>query len=168
MAVLEIALMGKPVLRQVAEPVSADELKSKEFQNFIDDFIETACQTPEPGYMTVGLAAPQVFESKRFFVAALPGATAKNPKFEVYINPEIEYISNEVQIGIESCLSTPGLCGEVTRHKEVEITYTDRKGKKQKEKISGERATFVQHEFDHIEGVLWIDKVTDTKTISFC
>jgi peptide deformylase len=69
---------------------------------------------------------------------------------------------------MESCLSTPGLCGEVKRYENIRLTYYDDNGEKQREKMNGEYAVFVQHELDHLNGVLWVDRVEDTKTISYC
>ncbi|MBN2100638.1 peptide deformylase [Candidatus Dojkabacteria bacterium] len=168
MAVLDIALMGNPILRQKAQPVPTDDIKSKQFQQFLDDMIETACQKPEAGYLTAGLAAPQVNKSTRVFLIMKPGATSANPGFNVYINPEIEITTNELVTGFESCLSTPSIGGEVKRYSEIELKYQDRKEISHKEIFSGEFAVYIQHEYDHLEGILWIDKVTDTKTITYC
>lgn len=160
--------MGESVLRQVAKPVPKKDIPTKEFQTFIDDMIETALQELEGGFTTVGLAAPQVFESKRIFLAISGDHKKSEPKYDVYINPEIEYIGEDQEVSSESCVSTPRLCGEVLRHKKVKVTYLDREGKKQKKKLDGFRAIVVQHEYDHLEGILWIDKVVDTKTIIYC
>ena len=68
----------------------------------------------------------------------------------------------------ESCLSTPGLCGTVRRYKELKITYFDREGNKQRKKVADEQAIFIQHEYDHLDGILWVDKVVDTKSMAYC
>lgn len=168
MAVKKIAIMGESVLRQVAEPVPPKDITTQEIQALIDDMIETAKEELEGGFSTVGLAAPQVFESRRIFLAIAGDHKKSEPKYDIYINPEIEYVGEEQEVSSESCVSTPRLCGEVLRYKKVKITYLDREGKKQKKKLDGFRAIVVQHEYDHIEGILWIDKVTDTKTITYC
>lgn len=168
MAVLDVALMGKPVLRQKAQLVPEDQIKTKETQQFIDDMLETVKQEPEEGFTYVGLAAPQVFQSQRIFVAYVPIGDVPKPQFEIFINPELEITTDQMKTGHESCISTPNLGGMVPRYTEVQIKYIDREGNKKRQKFSNEYAIYVQHEFDHLEGILWIDKVTDTKTIGYC
>ncbi len=168
MAILDIKLMGEDVLREVAEPIPEDEIESQSTQELIDDMIETASQNPEHGFITAGLAAPQVGVSKRIFLIIAEGSTKKSPKFNVYINPELDFTTDELKDSNESCLSTPHLCGTVKRYTRVKITYYDREGNKQRETFAGDFAIYLQHENDHLDGVLWIDKVEDTKTISFC
>jgi len=168
MAVKKIALMGESVLRQVAKSVPPKDITTKEIQTLIDDMVETALEELEGGFTTVGLAAPQVFESLRIFLAIAGDNKKDDRKYDVYINPEIEYVGEGQNASMESCVSTPRLCGEVRRYKKIKVAYLDREGKKQRKKLDGFRAVVVQHEYDHIEGILWIDKVTDTKTITYC
>ena len=168
MAVREIKLMGEDILRQVSRQVPQKEINSQSIQKLIDDMLETAAQTPEGGFITAGLAAPQVGESLRLFLVMKEGSDRKNPEYDIYINPELDFSSTEVTESEESCLSTPGLCGLVRRYKDLKITYFNREGEKQRKKVTGEQSIFIQHEFDHLEGILWVDKVIDTKTMSFC
>lgn len=168
MAVRDIHVLGASVLRKSSEPVDQNEITSQSVQGLIDDMLETASQTPEDGFITAGLAAPQVGVSQRIFLVIKEGSSRKNPEYEIYINPELEFPRNELVESEESCLSTPGLCGKVRRYESVEVTYFDREGNKQRKKLNGEHAVFTQHEYDHLEGVLWIDKVVDTKSIRYC
>ena len=168
MAIRDILVLGESILRQRSEPVPENEISSKPIQTLIDDMLETASQSPEGSFITAGLAAPQVGESLRIFLALKEGSKRNSPEYEIYINPELEFPSSELTESKESCLSTPGLCGIVRRYPEVHITYFDRDGNKQRQKLSDDHAIFVQHEYDHLDGILWIDNVVDTKSIRFC
>ena len=168
MAVKKIHVMGAKVLREVAQPVPEKEISSEKIQSLIDDMIETASQTPEDGFITAGLAAPQVGESLRIFLVIKEGSNRMSPEYEVFINPELDFSTPEMQDSEESCLSTPGLCGIVKRYRELKVTYYTREGRREKKKISGERAIFIQHENDHLDGVLWVDKLVDTRSMAYC
>lgn len=160
--------MGSEKLRMKSKEVPKKEIQSDSVQNLIDDLIETAGQTPEDGFITAGLAAPQIGNLARIFLVMKDGSDKKDPEYEVYINPDIDVATGEMVDSEESCLSTPGLCGVVKRYKEIKVTYYDRKGDRIKKKVSGEQAIFIQHENDHLEGVLWIDKQMDTRMMSYC
>lgn len=168
MAIQEILLMGDPILRQVSEPVPPESIQSDEIQSLIKDLLDTVMTDTNPDFTNVGLAAPQIGVPKRIFAVVAEDGTREDPEFDIYINPEIEHISDQVLTTEESCLSTPGLCGRVTRTKDIEISYLDPEGQHQKKKLSDLRAIITQHEFDHLDGVLWIDKVDDTKSLRFC
>ena len=168
MKILEIRRMGDDILRQASESISQEEISSQNIQQLIDDMIETANQTPVGGFITAGLAAPQIGESLRLFLVMKKGSDKKNPEYDIYINPELDFPSTEMTESEESCLSTPGLCGTVRRYKELKITYFDREGNKQRKKVMDEQAIFIQHEYDHLDGILWVDKVIDTKSMAYC
>ncbi len=169
MATKEILLMGDPRLRVISESVDIKKIKTKEIRGLIKDLKNTAKLNPEgEGFVTVGLSAPQIDVPLRIFVVISDVDVRKNPKFDVYINPELDYESTQMISGKESCLSTPGILGEVSRYDSVRVTYYDENGKKKREKFSGEKSVFIQHESDHLDGILWIDRVSDTKTISYC
>jgi peptide deformylase len=167
MAVVEIALAGDPVLRKKAAIIPQEKITSDDTQNLIQNLIDTVSEEPEEGFVNVGLAAPQISVSKRVFVV-IKSKKGDDIDYQVYINPEIEFISQQLVTSEESCLSTPHLCGEVQRYRKIRIKYFDHEGKKQSEKIRGDRAIYLQHELDHLDGILWFDKVKDTKTISYC
>lgn len=144
MAVLNVVKVGHPVLKQKAEPVA---FVNKKIRALLDDMKDT--MYAEDG---VGLAAPQVGESIRMLVLD------DGNGFQEFINPEIVHASGE-QIGIEGCLSVPGYFGDVKRYNELEVKYIDRNNKHKKIKAEGFLARILQHEMDHLDGVLFIEKV---------
>jgi len=162
MAYREIIGPSNPILRKKAHAVRPAEIPG--LQTLIDDMIETMRQ--EPG---VGLAANQVAVSKRLavieYAEPLPGdppldAPPPKPKLYVIINPEITMASEDMVNGIEGCLSVPGYAGNVMRHEAVTVKALNRKGQAIKIKAHGWLARIFQHEIDHLNGVLFIDKAT--------
>lgn len=168
MAVQEIVLMGDPRLREKSKPIPEQEIQTDDIQMLIADMVATASQTPENGFITAGLAAPQVGVLKRLFLVIKDGSDKSNPQYDVYINSDIDIENAEVVDSEESCLSTPHLCGVVKRYKELRVTYLDAEGKRQRKKVSGDQAIFMQHENDHLDGILWVDKQMDTRLMSYC
>lgn len=159
MALKEIVTFPDPFLRLKAKPVKKFD---KELQTLIDDMFET--MRAEPG---VGLAAPQIGESMRLVVieyAEEPedeDAPEPKPKRYVLVNPEITQKSEEMVEGMEGCLSIPGLIGTVDRHEKVTVKALTRHGKPQKVKAEGWMARIIQHELDHLDGVLYIDRANE-------
>jgi peptide deformylase len=153
MALREIITIPDPVLRRKAKPVTDF---GSTLQILVDDMIETMRQAPG-----VGLAAPQVGESIRLIVVEYPVDDQKEDapkKLFVVANPEIKEISVESELGIEGCLSLPGLQGEVERALEVRVTGRTRRGQPIKIKARGWLARIFQHEIDHLEGVVFTDR----------
>ncbi|MDQ2663537.1 MAG: peptide deformylase [Candidatus Eremiobacteraeota bacterium] len=153
-----IVLDGHPTLRKVARRVDPKDIADPLFQQLIDDMFETMYEAPG-----VGLAAPQVNVSKRLFVMD-PGEDDEHPegaKFAV-INPKIEHAEDEIEM-TEGCLSVPGYVGEIKRFRAMTVTGLDRHGKKLR--ISGEGlfAQCLQHEIDHLDGVLYVDKARNVR-----
>ena len=114
----------------------------------------------------VGMSAPQIGESVRIFVSEIRKTKFRNEGFDelcVYINPKTMKVSNETKLGWEGCGSVPGLFGQVERAKEVTIEYFDREGEKHTKTCSGLLAVVVQHEIDHLNGILFTD-LADPKT----
>jgi len=146
MAVLPIRTLPDPVLRQKAKRVSAIE---GSIQRLIDDMVETMQDTGNG----VGLAAPQVGVSLRVVVLQMPG---KPPM--ALINPEIVKRSGEREL-VEACLSVPGYAGEIKRSLSVTVKGRDRQGKEVRLKASGLLAEALEHELDHLNGILYIDHV---------
>jgi peptide deformylase len=146
-------------LRLKAKPVKKFD---KELQTLVDDMFETMLN--EPG---VGLAAPQIGESIRLVVieyAEEPedeNAPEPKPKRYVLVNPEITERSEEMVEGIEGCLSVPGLIGKVARHEKITVKALTRHGKPQKVKAEGWMARIIQHEMDHLDGILYIDRASE-------
>lgn len=141
----EIIVAGNPILKKVAEPVTSFDKKLKFLVNDMKKSLYAA--------NGVGLAAPQIAVSKRIFVAD-DGESG----FEAYINPQWIPDGAEKNIDVEGCLSVPELYGEVERFANVIVHYQDIHGKKKMRKASGLLARCIQHETDHLNGVLFIEK----------
>ena len=146
--VREIIRDGHPTLRRVAKKVDPKEIDDPLFQQLIDDMFETMYAAPG-----VGLAAPQVNVSKRLFVMDVHD---EEHEPAVVINPKIELAEEEVEL-TEGCLSVPGMVGEITRFKHVAVSGLDRNGEKIRIEGDGLLAQCLQHEIDHLNGVLYID-----------
>ncbi len=159
MVVLKIAKLGAPVLRQIAEPVPLEEIGKRAFQEFIDDMLETMVKAEG-----IGLAAPQVFRSERVLVMECQGERGF-PR-TILINPEILGYSPVTAEGWEGCLSVDGLRGKVTRPVGVRVKYLDRDGKTVELDAAGLYAVCIQHEIDHLQGKLFLDRMTDFTTLT--
>ncbi len=160
MSILEIATVGDPVLRQRAEEVTAEELRSPEIQRLIDDIIET-----KRAAGGAGLAATQVSVLKRVAVVEVDEHTRypyKPPTpLTVIVNPVVEPLSDKRLLINEGCLSVPDLRGDVERFVRVRVKYFDRNGQPSQVVAEGLTAGTFQHELDHLDGVLFLDRVTD-------
>ena len=161
MTILDIIKPNNPVLRQKARPVT--NFKDESFQQLVDDMIETMRAANG-----VGLAAPQVNESLRVAVVeTMPEIDDEGEEIEgsrelyVIANPEIVWESREMVDGIEGCLSIPGYLGEVSRHQAIRVRAQDRHGNKFRLRLYDWDARIFQHEIDHLDGVLYIDRLTD-------
>ncbi len=157
MAILKVAQMGHPVLREIAEPVDEEMLQSDEFQQFCDDLLETMEE-----YEGAGLAAPQVHISLRVVVLTLDNQ--RGPEF--LINPVITPLTDSTARTFEGCLSVEGIRGAVERPDHVQVVALDRNGQPKAYELTGFPAVVVQHECDHLDGVLYIDRA-DPKTLAF-
>jgi peptide deformylase len=162
----EIVEIGHPVLRERAREVTSEELGSEGMQRLIDEMIETMRAADG-----AGLAANQVAETVRIAVVEVrPG----NPRYPykppvpltVIVNPVIEPLDDDVELINEGCLSVPNLRGEVPRHVNVRLRYSDRDGVEHDEVRRGLTAGTFQHELDHLNGVLFVDRVTDPRTLT--
>jgi peptide deformylase len=168
MAILKVAHMGHPVLRAKARTLEASEIRSTGVQQLIDDMFETMTE-----YQGVGLAAPQVHESLRLFVAGFPGDAGDDDEEEqdvppvALINPEITIIGREVTEDWEGCLSIPDIRGRVPRARQIVVRAYDRSGKRMEIKASGFTARVIQHETDHLDGVLFFDRMTSFESLTF-
>ena len=157
MATLKVAHMGHPILRRIADPVSAAELASPTFQAFCDDLLETMYE-----YDGTGLAAPQVHVSKRVVVLVLEDDAG--PMF--LINPVITPKGKEKKSGYEGCLSLPAMRGRVERWDHIRVVAVQRDGSGVAFEAYGWAARVVQHECDHLDAVLYIDRA-DPKSMAF-
>jgi peptide deformylase len=166
MAVLEIVTVGEPVLRERAREVSAEELRSEQVQRLIDDMIET-----KRAARGAGIAANQVGRPLRVAVVEVEPGNPRYPykpavPLTVIVNPEIEPLDDEVFVVNEGCLSVPDLRGDVQRFVNVRVRYLDRDGEPHEEVRRGLTAGTFQHELDHLDGVLFLDRVRDPSTFS--
>jgi peptide deformylase len=166
MSILKVARLGHPVLRKITEPVSLTELQAGAMQNFINDMIDTMKE-----YEGVGLAADQVHESKRIAVLEV----LDNPRYPdkpkvpltVLVNPEITPLAEELEEDWEGCLSIPDLRGKVPRYKSVKVEACDRNGHALNFVATGFHARVIQHEWDHLNGKVYLDRMRDFSTLSF-
>jgi len=161
MSILKVARMGHPVLRQKARAVDPTEVRTAGFQKLIDDMIETMVE-----YEGIGLAAPQVHESVRLFVAGIEGS-GDDLKILPFVNPVITPIGDERAEDWEGCLSIPDLRGRVSRARDVVVNALDRRGKPFELMLRNYPSRVVQHETDHLDGVLFLDRMTTFETLSF-
>lgn len=167
MAVLKVARMGHPILRLVAAPV--DDPNSQQIQRLVEDMKETL---EDAG--GIGLAAPQVHVSLRVVIYGIPGERMAAEKegepgvpLTVLINPRIEPIGDEKDVGPEACLSVPGLMGLVPRWRSIRLRAFDGAGRPFEREVSGFHARVVQHECDHLDGILYPQRMTDLAALSF-
>jgi peptide deformylase len=166
MTVLPIVTVGDPVLRERARELSEDELRSDELQRLIDDMIET-----KRAAHGAGLAANQVGQAVRVAVVEVEPGNPRYPykppvELTVIVNPVVEPLDDEVFLVNEGCLSVPDLRGDVERFVNVRVRYLDRDGQPHEEERRGLTAGTFQHEVDHLDGVLFLDRVTDPATFS--
>lgn len=161
--------MGHPVLRARARAVEPADIRSPEFQKLIDDMFETMKE-----YQGVGLAAPQVHVGLRVFVAGFAPAPDEDEDDEhgrvplmALINPEITPAGTEQVEDWEGCLSIPEVRGRVPRARQITVRAWDRKGKRIELGAGGFTARVIQHETDHLDGVLFLDRMTSFETLTY-
>jgi peptide deformylase len=166
MSVREIVTVGDPVLRERAREVRAEELRSRAVQQLIDDLIET-----KRAANGAGIAANQVGETLRVAVVEVEPGNPRYPykpavPLTVIVNPELEPLGDEQVEIVEGCLSVPDLRGTVPRFEAVRVRYLDRDGVEHDEVRRGLTAGTFQHEVDHLDGVLFLDRVRDPTTFT--
>jgi peptide deformylase len=161
-SILKVARMGHPVLRERARPVEKSELRNPLVQKLIDDMIETMHE-----YHGVGLAGPQVHEGRRIFVALLDEEPGPDSDVVAIINPEIVPNSETKEEGWEGCLSIPDIRGMVPRFTDITVKALDRDGKPMELQLKGFPARVAQHETDHLDGVLFFDRMTSMRSLTF-
>ncbi|HEX9703291.1 MAG TPA: peptide deformylase [Rhodospirillales bacterium] len=177
MAILKIARMGHPVLRRVADPV--DDPRAPAIHRLIADMVDTMADAPG-----IGLAAPQVHVPKRVVIFHIPESRARNQSnsdgedgdgdappgavpMTVLINPVIEPLTDEKALGVEGCLSLPGMLGMVPRFTRIRYRAVGPDGKPIDREASGYHARVVQHECDHLDGVLYPLRMDDLSTFGY-
>lgn len=166
MSILKVSRLGHPVLRQVTQPLSLELLRSAPMQKLIDDMIETMKE-----YSGVGLAADQVHESLQIAVLEV----ADNPRYPqkpqvpltVLVNPSVTPLGEEMEEDWEGCLSIPDLRGLVPRYKNIRVQAWDREGRELDFVASDFHARVIQHEWDHLNGKVYPDRMRDLTTLTF-
>lgn len=158
---LQIAQLGHPVLRQIAEPVHTIDDST---QALIDDLFATSAEANG-----AGIAAPQIYVSLRVFILSIKPSPrhphAPDMEDVAVINPEILSVSDETEKDWEGCLSVPGIRGKVPRPKQIRVRYQTREGTRVESDFSGFAARVFLHEFDHLQGLTWLDHVEDNRDI---
>ena len=162
MSILKVARMGHPVLRVPAKPIDPSEITSPRIQQLIDNMFETMNE-----YNGVGLAAPQVHEGVRLFVAVLDDDPDSESDATVIINPDIIPNAPDKRDGWEGCLSIPDIRGMVPRFTDITVLALDRHGKKIELKLKDFSARVAQHETDHLDGVLFFDRMTSMQSLTY-
>lgn len=167
MAILKIARMGHPVLKRRADPIA--DPKSDEIQRLIRDMLDTLADIGG-----AGLAAPQVHVPLRCVMFHVPaarlareGEAADAIPMTVLINPEITPLTEETALGVEACLSVPRLAGLVPRYTHIRYRGLDAQGQPIEREARGFHARVVQHECDHLDGILYPMRMTDLSTLGF-
>jgi peptide deformylase len=180
MSILKVARMGHPVLRAKARPLHPSEIRTPTIQQLIDDMFDTMHE-----YQGIGLAAPQVHEGLRLFVAGFAPDAGEEDGDEdededldderdehdvprmVLINPEITIAGREMAEDWEGCLSIPDIRGRVPRARRITVTAYNRQGKKFEMEASGFTARVIQHETDHLDGILFFDRMKSFGSLTF-
>ncbi len=164
MALRKIATIGHPVLRQVSRELTREELASAPAQRLVDDLVETMRDAAG-----AGIAANQVHEAVRICVVEIKD----NPRYPykpnwpltILVNPVVTPTTDETFLNYEGCLSVPNLRGQVPRFTGVRVRAWDRRGKDLEFEVKGLTAGTFQHELDHLDGKLFVDRVVDTATL---
>lgn len=159
--------MGHPVLRRPADLLDEAAIGSEEFNRLVADMIDTLHD-----YGGIGLAAPQIGESIRLAIVEIPEEGSRygdipGMPLTVFVNPTITVLTEDTHGFWEGCLSVPGLRGYVERPQHIRVDYLDIEGKSRSIELRDFLATVFQHEFDHLDGKLYIDRMTDSRMLAF-
>lgn len=163
----KLCRMGHPVLRQKGRELARQEILSPWFQDLLNE-MDTIMQE----HNGIGIAAPQIGESVQVAIVHVPQDSERYPGVEeseriVMINPELNVIGKEAAGYWEGCLSIPGLRGFVERPQDIEVRFLDEHAQEQCVRATGFLATVFQHEFDHLHGVLYVDKLKSPELLSY-
>jgi peptide deformylase len=162
----EICRMGNPILRKKATPISKEFLLSDDFAQLVLDLRDSMKH-----YGGIGIAAPQIGVDLQVALIELQGTNRYGEEINLpltaFINPEISFLTDEVQGFWEGCLSVPGLRGFVERPRKIRVKYLDEQGVSQELVAEGFLATVLQHELDHLAGILYVDRIKDPKLLTY-
>jgi len=167
MAVRKVLKLGDPHLREVAPALDPGEIGTSAFQCLITDMVDTLHD-----YGGIGLAAPQIGELVRVAIIEIPAGSTRYGELKpmpltVFVNPRVEVLNPETAGYWEGCLSVPGLRGYVERPQHIRVAYTTTGQQNVELELKGFAATVFQHEFDHLDGKLFVDRLVDTERFSF-
>ncbi len=159
--------MGHPTLRRVARPLQSHELSGEPVRELLADMVDTLHHAGG-----IGLAAPQVNASVRLAIIEIPGGNSRYGEIPampltIFVNPEIQVLAGELAGYWEGCLSVPGLRGFVERPQHVRVHALDLQGNAFELELKGFLATVFQHEFDHLDGKLYIDRLKDSSLLVY-
>ena len=165
MTIRNIIRMGHPSLRQQAQPVTPQMFGAAELTQLVKDMVETLHDCGG-----IGLAAPQIDVSLRVAIIDIPGGPSRYGEIApmpltTFINPKIEILDPTTAGHFEGCLSVPGLRGFVERAQHIQVSYTTIAGTPAQITLNGFWATVFQHEFDHLDGILYVDRMNDTRQL---
>jgi peptide deformylase len=164
-SILKVARIGHPVLRAAARAVADGEIVSPDFQRLLDDMVATMHE-----YDGVGLAAPQIHVPLRVAVIEVPASDERSlaaVPLTILVNPVVTPLADELVRGWEGCLSVPGLRGVVPRFARLRLEARDREGRSYVAEASGFFARVIQHECDHLDGKVYLDRMEGLRTLSF-
>lgn len=168
MAILKVSMLGNPVLRRVADPIPRETIGTPQIQRLIDDMFDTMVE-----YGGVGLAAPQVHQSIRLLVTEdIPnpedeGGDSFLARRSVVVNPEITLLTEDQIAYFEGCLSIPHFRGRVPRIKRIRLRGLDREGQRIDREVEGFPAVVYQHEVDHLNGIVFLDRMPNLTTLTY-
>lgn len=167
MAIRRVIRMGHPLLREIARPLPDDGIGSPEIERLIADMVDTLHD-----YGGIGLAAPQIAEPVRLAIIEISGGPTRYGDLApmaltVFINPVIEVLDPATAGYWEGCLSVPGLRGFVERPQHIRVRYISEQSEAKELELKGFPATVLQHEFDHLDGKLFVDRITDMRLLVF-
>lgn len=161
-----ICRMGNPVLREEAREIAISEIETDHFARLLKDLFDSMKH-----YGGIGIAAPQIGVSQKVALIELKDFNRYGEKVDLplttFINPKIQYLTEETQGFWEGCLSVPGLRGFVERPKKIKVSYLNELGVEKEIIAEGFLATVLQHELDHLEGTLYIDRIKDPRLLSY-
>lgn len=161
-----ICRMGNPILRKKAQVISKEYLLTDSFSQLLHDMLDSMKH-----YGGIGIAAPQIGVDLQVALIELNGINRYGEEINLpltaFINPVISYLTEDQQGFWEGCLSVPGLRGYVQRPSRIKVTYLDQKGEEKEIIAEGFLATVLQHELDHLEGILYIDRIKDPRLLSY-
>ncbi len=168
MAVRNIIRMGHPTLRKKADPYPEESIGGEDFLGLVSDLKDTLKATGNG----IGLAAPQINVSYRVALIDIPDSTTRYGTVTpmpstIYVNPTITVLEETVAGYWEGCLSVPNMMGFVERPQHIKVDYLDAQGQPSTVELKGFLATVFQHEFDHLDGYLYVDRLKDTRMFSF-